>query len=274
MNENPHSVEAASVPQSQIDAATAYETLFVPALFGPWAPIVADTARLKSGERVLDVACGTGVLAREAAKRVGQAGQVTGLDPHAGMLAVARGLAPAIDWREGMAESLPFPDRTFDVVVSQFGLMFFKDRHKAISEMLRVTKQGGHCVAAVWDELANVPLFADLVALLDRSAGKAAGDALRAPFALGNKRSLAALFRAAGAESAEVETHRGTGKFPSLRELVDAELRGWLPVMGVNLSEPEIERLLGEAEGALARYVSREGTVVFDIPAHIVSARV
>src|SRR5262245_11055154 len=103
-----------SVPQALIDAARAYEKLFVPALFRHRAPIVADAARIKTGDRVLDIACGTGVLTREAATRTGQSGRVAGLDPHAGMLAVARGLSPAIDWQKATADALPFPDRSFD----------------------------------------------------------------------------------------------------------------------------------------------------------------
>lgn len=113
-----------SVIQTQIDAAMAYETLFVPALFGQWAPIVAETAQISHGQKVLDVACGTGILAREAAARTGDDGIVIGLDPNPGMLAAAGTLAPAIEWHQGTAESLPFPDHSFDVVVSQFGLMF------------------------------------------------------------------------------------------------------------------------------------------------------
>ncbi|MGH8544329.1 MAG: methyltransferase domain-containing protein, partial [Gammaproteobacteria bacterium] len=160
-----------AVPQSQIEAATEYEALFVPALFRQWAPLIADAAEIGPGHRVLDVACGTGVLAREAAARVGKAGRVTGIDPHAGMLTVARRLAPTIDWRQATAESLPLADSSFDAVVSQFGLMFFIDRDKAIREMLRVVIGGGPCVLAVWGTIANVPAFADLVALLDRTAG-------------------------------------------------------------------------------------------------------
>jgi SAM-dependent methyltransferase len=263
----------ASVSQAQIEAATAYEALFVPALFGPWAPIVADLARIKTGDRVLDIACGTGVLAREAAARTGQEGHVAGLDPHAGMLAVARDLSPAIDWREGTAEALPFPDRSFDVVVSQFGLMFFTDRDKAIHEMLRVMVPGGRCAVAVWDAIENAPPFAVLVGLLDRIAGKAAGDALRAPFVLGDRRALAALFSGAGATSVDVTTRQGPAQFPSTRDLVEAELRGWLPVMGVVLPEPEISLILAEAEKLLARYVARDGELAFSMSAHLVSAR-
>ena len=125
----------ASVPQAQFEAGTAYEALFVPALFQQWAPVVAELAQINTGDRVLDIACGTGVLAREAAARTGQKGHVAGLDPHAGMLMVASDLSATIEWREGTAEALPFPDGSFDVVVSQFGLMFFTDRDKAIREM-------------------------------------------------------------------------------------------------------------------------------------------
>ena len=113
---------------AQIAAATAYEEFFVPALFREWAPRVVDAAQILPGHRVLDVACGTGVLAREAAGRARPTGVVAGLDLNPGMLVVARQLAPAVEWRHGTAESLPFPDHSFDAVVSQFGLMFFRQR--------------------------------------------------------------------------------------------------------------------------------------------------
>ena len=110
--------------QAQVDAARAYEAQFVPALFGEWAPRGADAAQIGAGQRVLDVACGTGVLAREAASRTGPSGSVSGLDPGVGMLAVARELAPTIDWRQGVADSLPFSDRLLAdrrVIVERLG---------------------------------------------------------------------------------------------------------------------------------------------------------
>ena len=122
-----------SALQAQITAAKACEEFFVPALFGEWAPRLAAIAQIQAGNHVLDVACGTGVLAREAASRVGPSGFVAGVDPSPGMLAVARALAPRIGWREAKAEALPYPDQCFDAVVSQFGLMFFTDRGDAAS---------------------------------------------------------------------------------------------------------------------------------------------
>lgn len=107
--------------QEQIAAATAYEERFVPALFQQWAPLVVRTAHIHPGNRVLDVACGTGVLAREAASQVGASGHIAGLDITPGMLEVARRIAPAIAWHQGTADALPFPNRSFDAVVSQFG---------------------------------------------------------------------------------------------------------------------------------------------------------
>lgn len=255
--------------QAHIDAASAYEALFVPALFGRWALIVADAARIQPGQRVLDVACGTGVLAREVATRVGSRGAVTGLDPSPGMLAVAERLAPSVAWREGVAESLPFADRSFDAVVSQFGFMFFRNRRLALREMVRVLSPGGRLAVAVWDSLDNNPAYAAEVALLERVAGRRAADALRAPFVLGGRKELAALFADTGVASVEIRTHRGMARFPNVRTMVEADLRGWLPVMGVVLPEEQIGHVLEEAEQVFRPYVTPEGTVAFDSPAHI-----
>jgi SAM-dependent methyltransferase len=259
--------------RGQIDAANAYETLFVPALFRQWTGKVADAAQVRPAGRVLDVACGTGVLAREVAARVGGHGYVAGIDPSPGMIAVAKQLAPNIEWREAAAESLPFADATFDAVVSQFGLMFFTDRPRALREMLRVTVPGGRLAVAVWDTLEHSPGFAAEVALLERIAGRAAADALRAPFVLGDRERLAALFADAGLASAEITTHRGTARFPSIRAMVEADLRGWLPLMGVLLDEDQIARVLREAEQELGAYAIAGANVAFDCSAHLVTAK-
>ncbi len=260
-----------STLQAQIDAAKAYESLFVPALFGQWAPRVANAARIQPGQRVLDVACGTGVLAREAFDRTGPGGHVTGLDPGPGMLAVARELAPQVEWKEGLAESLPFSDNSFDVVVSQFGLMFFSDHRQALREMVRVLSPAGRLAVAVWDSLDHIPAYTAEVALIDQVAGQAAADALRAPFVLGERRELEGLFTDVGLGDVRIATEAGTARFPSVRTMVEADLRGWLPVMGVVLPEEQIAQILERVEYQMKVYVNEQGAVEFGLSAHIVT---
>lgn len=259
--------------EAQIAGARAYEALHVPALFAQWCPRLLDAASVTAGQRVLDVACGTGVLARAAAARVGPSGRVSGVDPGIGMLAVARELAPGVEWTEGVAESLPYPDEAFDAVVSQFGLMFVRDRARAVGEMHRVLRPDGELAVAVWDSLERSGAYPQLVSLLERRAGPAAADALRAPFVLGDADALVALFEAGGLVSVRVVTEHGTARFPDIRTLVEADLRGWLPVMGVPLSEAQIENILDEADTVLAPCLAPDGSVRFDAPAHLVTAR-
>jgi SAM-dependent methyltransferase len=198
---------------------------------------------------------------------------VAGVDPIPGMLSVAARLGPGIEWREGRAESLPFESGSFDVVVSQFGMMFFADRVLAAREMSRVLVKRGRFAVAVWDALDRSPGYAAEVTLLQRMVGQQAADALRAPFVLADSTAVAAGFREAGFDPVEVTTQQGTADFPSVRAMVEADLRGWLPVMNVHLSEADIARVLAEAEEALRPFVTEGGRVRFAAPAHIVHGR-
>lgn len=257
---------------NDIAAARAYDALFVPALFGQWATIVADAARVAPGDRVLDVACGTGVLTRAIQKRIGMTGRITGLDCNAGMLTVAEELSPGVAWQQGVAESMPFADASFDVVVCQFGLMLM-DPVAAIREMLRVVVPKGRLVATVFDRVENIPPYAAEIDLLERRSGRAASDALRIPFSLGDKTALSEAFEAAGAQSSVIRTVKGIARFPDARTMVESDLRGWLPLMGVALSEEEVARILDEAQEALAPHVTHDDGIAFVLPAHIVTAQ-
>ena len=257
--------------QEQIEAAEAYETLLVPGLTGEWACRVADAAAIQPGDRVLDVACGTGALTRAVMSRTGSGSGIAGVDAGAGMLEVARRLAPDPDFRQATAEALPFPDGSFDALVSQFGLMFFGDRSRALREALRVLVPGGRLAVAVWDRLESMPAYGEEVALVERIAGAHAAYPLRAPFALGDREALVRLFEASGAARVNATTSGGTARFASLRIMIEADLRGWLPVMGVVLAEAQIAQILREAEDALARYVGADGTLAFDTSVHIVT---
>jgi ubiquinone/menaquinone biosynthesis C-methylase UbiE len=251
-------------------AADVYEEFFVPALFQEWAPRVAEAARLAPGQTVLDVACGTGVLAREAATRVSPGGSVTGLDRNEGMLAVARRRAPAIEWRQGRAESLPFAERAFDAVVSQFGLMFFEDRSAALKEMWRVLRPGGRLAVAAWDAIEHSPGYADMTKLLQRLFGERIADELRAPFALGDPGIFRSLFATAGIANVEIRTLDGTARFPSLESWVHTDVKGW--TLADLIDDTQYRTLLRQAAEGLQRYVQPDGTVAFSAPAHIATA--
>jgi SAM-dependent methyltransferase len=251
-------------------AADVYEAFFVPALFRSWAPRVAAAANVSPGQRVLDVACGTGVLAREVAGRVAPSGSVVGLDLNPAMLEVAREKRPDIAWRRGAAEALPFEDATFDAAVSQFGLMFFQDRERALREMLRVLRPGGRLAVAVWDGLDHSAGYAAAVALLEELFGPRAADALRVPFSLGDPDGLAALFARAGGAGVEIATHPGTARFPSIEAWMFTEIRGW--TLAEAVGEAALARLVRAAERTLQPFVVDGGAVAFPMPAHIVTA--
>jgi len=137
------------------NAAERYERVLVPAIFAPWAADLVALAKLRPGERVLDLACGTGVVARLAAERVGPEGDITGLDLNESMLEVARSQpipagAAAVAWVQSSALAMRVPDSSFDVVLCQQGIQFFPDRPQALREMIRVLVPGGRMFASVW----------------------------------------------------------------------------------------------------------------------------
>lgn len=251
-------------------AAELYERFFVPALLGQLASPVAETAELRRGDKVLDVACGTGVVAREALRRVAPSGEVTGLDLNPGMLAVARRLESGVTWREGRAEELPFSEGTFDAVTCQFGLMFFPDRPRAISEMWRVLRPGGRLAAAVWGRIEDAPGYVALGHLLRRRVGEDAAREIDAPFVLGDDKAFAALFDEAGVRGVAVRTYRGEARFPSLEEWIHVEVRGW--TLAEQVSEAQYAELLSDARRELAVFLRPDGTVRFPVSALIASA--
>jgi SAM-dependent methyltransferase len=254
------------------EAAAAYEATLVPALMEEWAPRVVAAASIQSGDQVLDVACGTGVLTRAVANRVASAGSVIGFDLDPGMLAVARSLRPDLRWEQGTAEALPYPDQSFDAVVSQFGLMFVPNKPGALAEMWRVLRPGGRLGIAVWASLEETPAYHAETELIERIAGPQASAPLRHPFSLGERALFADQFAQAGIEIASLTTSEGVGRFPSIRDMVAADVLGWLPLMGVTLSRTILDAIFREAEITLAPYRQADGSVAFASPAHLAVA--
>ncbi len=205
--------------------AESYESYLVPTLFSPWASYLVQSANPQPGERVLDVACGTGIVARHVAPHVGSNGRVIGLDLNLHKLTVARAAAKwqglAIEWCEGRAEELLFPDSNFDLVLCQFGLMLFTDRHAALTEMHRVLTRSGRVVLSVWQGLDRHPFYKMLHTVSQRRLGTSG---VQAAFSLGDADELRRLLTDAGFRHVEIEPSSITAHFPNPEEFLAWEM--------------------------------------------------
>jgi ubiquinone/menaquinone biosynthesis C-methylase UbiE len=256
--------------QWQLDgsAPELYQRYLVPAVTAVWAADLVDRAALREGERVLDIACGTGVVARIAAERVGAAGQVAALDLNPGMLAVARSLPPvngaAIDWHEGSALALPFADAAFDAVFCQLGLQFFPDRPKALQEMRRTLVSGGRLALNVFGPIEHNPATYALATALDRHAGPGASTAKRTEHALADTEQLRRLVADASFHSIEIETVSKLVRFPSPADYVRIQLAA-TPLASVVAQydtarrERLVEEVVKDVGAALTPYTTVEG---------------
>jgi ubiquinone/menaquinone biosynthesis C-methylase UbiE len=197
-----------------------YERYFIPVIGRPLAERLVAEAELRRGERVLDVACGTGIVARLAAEQVGPRGSAAGLDVNAGMLSVARTIAATagtpIRWYETTAESIPLPDDTFDVVFCQLGLMFVADKDAAVREMRRVTVPGGRILVSV---PTPTPFFDVLDGAFERHLPAGAGF-VRAVFSLNDTAEVERLFRGAGFDDFSVRREALELVLPSAQEFL------------------------------------------------------
>jgi ubiquinone/menaquinone biosynthesis C-methylase UbiE len=259
----------ASTGQVSTTAAEVYEKFFVPALFGQWAEPVLDAVNVVEGDRLLDIGTGTGVVARAALRRVGAGGSVVAVDPNDGMLAVAKRLTPGLDLRRGTAEHLPVGTDEMDCVTSQFALMYFKDRARAISEIARVTRPGGRVAVATWAAVEETPGYAAMVDLLGDEIGEWAAEATRAPFCIGTAAQLGDLLRPSFPEVA-VERREGQACFASLNEWMHTEIRGW--TLAEHIDDGQFDRLCRRASTVLGGFVGDDGRVRFPATALIATA--
>jgi ubiquinone/menaquinone biosynthesis C-methylase UbiE len=264
MNEIERDFETGQLIQS---AAEIYEQFFVPALFQNWPKHIIELTPITAESSVLDVACGTGVLAREAAKI---SNYVTGVDLNSEMLGVARSTDATIRWEQGNAELLPFEDNSFDFVVSQFGLMFFDDKVKAIREMHRVLKPGGQMTVAVWVCIEDAIGYAAMKSLVIQLFGEELSPSFDAPFVLGDPDLLLSLFNDAGVPAPAIQTLDGNARYPSIEDWVYTDIKGW--TLAGALDDGQFDLLLQRAKQAFQHLVQADGTVEFSSPAHIVSA--
>jgi SAM-dependent methyltransferase len=248
--------------QVERDGADAYER-YLASAFAPWARRLVERAGIQPGHRVLDVACGTGVVARSAAERTGGTGHVVGLDLNAEMLRVARA-APArggpIEWRQGDSAQLPFADGAFDVVTCEQAIQFFPDPVAALGEMHRVLVPGGRAAVSVCRPLRFAPAYLALAAVLDRHLGEPVGAIMRSPFANWETEDYRALFVRAGFADPRLSIEVWPLTYPSSDEFLRREASA-SPLAGAVAAMADADRraLLADLRQAVAEHADDEG---------------
>jgi ubiquinone/menaquinone biosynthesis C-methylase UbiE len=256
------------------NAAELYEDILVPTVFRPWATDLLELADLRQGERVLDVACGTGIVARLAAGRVGMAGEVTGLDLNAGMLRVARSLpsppGASVTWVEGSALAMPLPDASFDVVLCQQGFQFFPDQAAGLQEMKRVLVPGGRVLLSIWE--GHTPYTSAMVGAVEKHVGLEPATTLRTSRACPDPETVRDLMMQAGFRDARTCARDLTRRLPAIAHFVLRHLAA-TPVAGAiaALSEGKRAALAADVRKALLAYEDGDG-ISYQEVAHVVMA--
>jgi SAM-dependent methyltransferase len=238
-----------------------YERHLVPAIFARWAPELVEAAGVQPGQRVLDVACGTGAVTRLLADRVGRTGRVVGLDFNAGMLAAARAAVgnSTIEWMEGNAMGMALPDAAFDAVACQQGLQFFPDKSAALKEMRRVLTPGGRLALSVWRSVEQAPGFRVLEEALARRIGPE--KAILPPFSLGDGQALRVLASNAGFREVRVRAEVKLTRFPSVEAFVRSAIGGAPTMIGALAEQGPgvLDAIVAEVADATRTYMDDEG---------------
>ena len=254
-------------------ASAAYERVMVPAVFGPWAKDLLDTAALADGAKVLDVACGTGIVARLAAPQVGPTGRVVGVDTNEAMLTVARAQPQPtethVEWRQGDATKLPFPDAEFDTVLCQHGLQYVPDRVAALREMKRVLALRGRLALSVFSQSIGYQIFEHTAA---QFVGEKTAAIMREPFALADLDELSRLFGMAELSTVDMHTKTLPARFASASDFIEYQLGGRLANAVSTLSDETRTALVAALLKALEPHVGPDG-LAFPMEAHVVVTR-
>ena len=258
-------------------AAEMYERNMVPSIFARFAKGLLEFAQLHTGEHVLDVACGTGIVARMAWPHVAPAGRVVGLDVNAAMLNVARRTAEEagapIEWEEGDAASMPLADGTFDTVLCQHGLQYFPERHAALMEMHRSLRPSGRLVLSVLRPVEYNPGHAVFADVLERHVSAAAAATRRAPFTLCDRDEIRTLVTGADFRDVVVQLDVRVVQFPSAEAMVRIMMAGTPLGTAMAQADPAVlKTVIAEVTTGLAAYDDDQG-LALPMQAWVVTAK-
>jgi len=251
-----------------------YDRLMVPLIFQPYADELAERARAFQPKRILETAAGTGVVTRALRDALPDSEIVaTDLNPPMLDLAQQRIGSDKVSFRQADAQALPFEDRSFDLVVCQFGAMFFPDKVRGHSEARRVLREGGHYLLAIWDAIERNPVSnASQESLIELFPDDPPLFLLEGPFSYSDPATIERDLRAAGFARIEIDTVELRSRSPSAREAAEALCYG--TPMGIEVEDREpgtLDRAFATVERKLQAMESANG-VDAPMSAHIVTA--
>ncbi len=259
-------------------APEAYERYIVPAWMEGWAKTLIERAGIGQGDRVLDVACGTGIVARRSVHLVGPDGKVAGLDADANMVRAAKQFAEregifSIEWHHGDALSIPVLTEAYDVVLCQQGLQFVRDRLGALQEMFRVMVPTGRLALSVWRSIDRCPFLAVLASVIEKYLGSQSTAAFYASCSLTGREELKAFIAGAGFCDVRIYLEVQMARYPSLQRL----LHGYLSVFPffseiAGMPEKDRQWMLNEMIDLLSVFADDSGLAV-PMECHIATAR-
>jgi ubiquinone/menaquinone biosynthesis C-methylase UbiE len=236
-----------------------YERFLVPRIFRPGAEQLLDILSPGPGDSLLDVACGTGIVARLAADRVGSDGRVVGVDMLPDMLAVAQAADSRVKWQQATADNMPLPDDSFDVVTCQQGLQFFPDKAAALREMRRVSAPGGRLGVAVLADISRTPALNALADSFEQHLGPAPAQFVRLVGSMSDADELRTLVEGAGFEGVALQTISTDINFPSAEDFVRQYLMATPLAANPSVSEAD-ESALREVERDVASALNGSST--------------
>jgi ubiquinone/menaquinone biosynthesis C-methylase UbiE len=264
-----------SYAMNQASFPEMYEQWLVGPLFRPWAEMTLEEVRLSPGDRLLDIACGTGIVARVASERLGHGGHAVGVDLSPDMLAVARALARNVDWREGNAGALPLRDgEQFDVVVCQQGLQFFPDKPAAAAEMRRALAKGGRLAVATWRSDDEIPFFRELRRVAERHLGPIVDQR----YGFGDAGALERLLRDAGFHDVRSRTVSRIIRFRDGAPFLRLNTMAFIGMSGAGKGMDEQERrrvldaIVSESAPVLQSY-SDGSDLAFELSSNLATAK-
>jgi ubiquinone/menaquinone biosynthesis C-methylase UbiE len=251
-----------------IDGPETYERYIVSTWMADWAPDLIEAGGVGPGKRVLDAACGTGIVARKAAGLIGSGGRIAALDANEGMLRVGRHCAgqegaAAIEWHHGDICRMPFSSGEFDTVLCQQGLQFFPDKAAALREMRRVLAPGGRLAIAVWgrpEKSPHVPVICDV---FSEFFGEDSTAIFRVACSLSDKRVLRNLLRDAGFSGISIRAGVKIARHPSLTEFLPAYFSAFPVAARIGaMKEEERTRMFRCIAAGLEAYTVNNGLAV------------